>query len=91
LLAQLELRVRRPAQAMAALVDLPLATISPELQALAHYWRAEAREASTPGSAGADHLQARQSIERAEQGVPMDLRQRYLSRRDLQAIANLKR
>jgi len=91
LLARLELHARRPAQALAALAGLPLASLSPELQAQALYWRAEARDAQEPNSGGDDRREAHQSIERAGQRVPTELRERYLSRPDLQAMSNVNR
>jgi len=91
LLARLELHARRPAQALAALDGLPLAPLSPELQAQVLYWRAEARDAQSPDSGEGDRREAHQAIERAGQGVPTELRERYFSRPDLRAMSSVNR
>ena len=91
LLARLELHARRPAQALTVLAGLSLVSLSPELQAQAFYWRAEARDAQEPNSGADDRREAHQSLERAGQHVPTELRERYFSRPDLQAMSNVNR
>jgi len=90
LLARLELRAHRAAAALAAVADVPVAPLSPELRAQVHHWRAEARDALTPGSGEPDRREAQRSLEQAERGVPSELRQRYLLRPELQALATLR-
>ncbi len=91
LLARLELRAHRATAALAAVADVPLAPLSPELRAQVHHWRAEARNALMPGSGEPDRREAQRSLEQAERGVPSELRERYLLRPELQALATVRR
>jgi len=91
LLAQIELRAHRATAALAAVADVPVAPLSPELRAQVHHWRAEAQDALMPGSGEPDRREAQRSLEQAEGSVPSELRERYLLRPELQALATLRR
>jgi tetratricopeptide (TPR) repeat protein len=86
LLARLDLRARRPAEALETLAAVQGEALSPEVRALVHYWRAEARDAQMPGSGADDRREAGRWFEEARQRVPSELRERYSSRPDLQVL-----
>jgi tRNA A-37 threonylcarbamoyl transferase component Bud32/tetratricopeptide (TPR) repeat protein len=94
LLAQVELRDGRPAQAAAALSDVRMEALGPELKAQVHHWRAEVQAALGAAGSGQpaleqDRREARRLLDEMQRGVPPELRERYLSRPDLQGIASL--
>jgi len=89
LLAQAELRGGRPTRAQSALADVPVDVLSPEWRARVHYWRAEARDRVAAGSGADDRRDARKWLDEAERRVPVELRERYLSKADLQGVASL--
>ena len=90
--ARLDLRGGRAAQAVAALAPVQLDVLSQERRAQVHLSRAEAQAAlGDSGAAERERAQAGRLIEESAAGVPPELRERYLSRPDLQALASLRR
>jgi len=89
LLARLNLHDHRGAEAAAALAPLHDDGLSPELQAQIHYWRAQARGATSDDAP--DRREAKRWLDEAQQSVPEELRERYLSRPDLRVMAELRR
>jgi tetratricopeptide (TPR) repeat protein len=89
--ARLELRARRPAQALTALGPIPIEVLSPELRAQVHWSRAEAQMMlGDSGDAERERREVGHQLDDAGRAVPMELRERYLSRPDLQALASLR-
>jgi predicted negative regulator of RcsB-dependent stress response len=92
LLARLDLRGGRAAQAMSGLAPVSLDVLAPEQRAQVHQLRADAQAALGDGGAGErERGEAGRLIGDAAQRVPSELRERYLSRPDLQALASLRR
>jgi len=89
LLARLDLHDHRAAEAAGALATLRGDGLSPELQAQIHYWRAQAR--GTTSDDAPDRREAKRWFDAAQQSVPEELRERYLSRPDLRVMAELRR
>jgi outer membrane PBP1 activator LpoA protein len=87
LLARLQLKERQPAAAAESLSGIRLEPLGPELQAQVHYWRAEAAAALGHADAS-ERAEAKRLLAGVQAGVPPELRVRFLSRPDRQALAN---
>jgi len=90
--ARLDLRGGRAAQAVAALAPVRLDVLGPELRAQVHGLRAEAQAVlGDAGGAERERMEAGRLLEESVGAVPPELRERYLSRPDLRALASLRR
>jgi hypothetical protein len=88
-LARVDLQARQPAPAAAALTGIHMEPLGPELQAQVHFWRGQAAAALGTGDGGQhDRQEARRLLGTVQEAVPADLRARFLSRPDRQALAD---
>ncbi|HWN87003.1 MAG TPA: protein kinase [Vicinamibacterales bacterium] len=87
-LARLDLQAGQAASALAGLEGIDMARIGPELEAQVHAWRGAAHAAlGMTAAAVRERRDAARLRDTLQQAVPEELRERFLSRPDIQTIS----